>query len=370
MHKFGSRVIDALLIGVGLTDTLLVALYAVQWNMYTGSSLVEAIGFSVAITGGGIIFFEYAVYEALKKRRKLVYLLFFLWFVIAAYSMQMTVAGQYVGVMRETEKRNLENSLAINSTSTQTLLSEEINRLEKSVLTDKERIKAIDQTLLNVDTIEKAAEYRTTIQALRAERETISKRILNASTRTALLQDQKIALVSSTSGSIATYERKDVFQFYSDVLKITRTDLIQFWLAVFKGIVLDLVNILCFMFVLLRSQANEREDIRPANGNTDKDIRPVDYNSGEDSGLVGKGASNGEKDAVHRLAAYLYQAGGQGRNGTFIPAGRAKASLGIGEECYKDIVSKGLLRGLFRRSGGRIYHVAGYTEEEFLKELS
>lgn len=370
MHRFGAKTINFLLLTVGIIDSLLIGLYGVQWNLYTGSSLLEAVGFSVVFTGSAIVFFEFAIVEFLEHKPRFGAFLLFMWLIIAAYSMQQTVAGQYVSVMKEADGYAKENAAGLNAKGAGDALEAEVVRLEASKKANEKRIADIDTLLAKVVDPAEAAKYRTTLDGYKLERSRLQTANQAIESRLQKIIDQKIQVASTVTADILQAGKRDVFRFYADILKIERTDLIQFWLAVFKGIALDLINILCFMFVLIRSKQNAARTDRPASipakvDSTDAGILPK-------AGNVAPGDTQPvqQKDAVHRIAAYLYHAGGTSKNGTFISRSKAHDELGVSGDDYDRITQQGLLHGIFRRSGNKTYHVAGYSEEEFIKEVS
>jgi len=330
MSKLTGFLIDTLLFIIGLADTSLIVLYAVEWNRYVGASFIEAGLFSIALTGGTVFLFEFGAMSVRKKGvNKGALALLTFWLILTTYSIQNTIASQYVAVQQKQEE-----ALA---------LANKANR---------EQADKIDSLIAGVDDLSEAAKYRTTIKDLSAIRKDLV-----------------------TTQSAENLPKKDVFQFYADILKVKRTDLVQFWLAVFKGVVLDLINILCFMFIIMRREEKNYESPTRGNRSDSTDVPPkiseelpASLERGrEDAQSSG---SDGPKDDVHRLAAYLYRAGGTSRNGTFISERRARDELGIEPQEYQRIVKQGLLHGVLRRSAGRTYHVAGYTETEFIREVS
>lgn len=363
MNKRRGMAIDILLLIVGAIDSLLIGLYAVQWNLYTGSSLVEALGLSITFTGAAITFFEFAVDRFLKSQYKFGAFLILMWFIIAAYSMQQTINSQYVSVMKEQQKVQTANSQSINNKAELDAIDSEVKRLEETMKVSQKRMSEIDKLLATMNTVEQAATYRTTISGLTAERDRLQININKTLAAISQRADRRLELLSTDAAGISRSQNKDIFAFYSQVLSINRTDLIQFGLAVFKGVVLDLINILCFMFVLLRSKEHEP--------NFAVNIREPDLVPGEGAnGLHIQDGGVKPSSPEHRIAAYLYGAAGQNRNGTVISERRANAELGIATEDYRRIIQLGLLHGVFRRSGGRVYHVAGYSEAAFIKEVS
>lgn len=377
-------VLDVLLLLVGLIDTLLVCLYSYEWNTYTGSSNVEAIGFAVALTGASIVFFEYAVKYLItikqSGRRHLVgpLVLFMLWAVIATYSMQNTTAAQYIGTEREKTAYMEAHKDEIAQSTLLSKLDSEMARIDESQKQAKTRIAEIDKTLATASTVEQSAQFRSTIATLRSERASLQTAIdKNESIRRKLLDQSLGAFEKSpqtSSGNGMATTTRDVFAFYRDVLGVRSSDTVQLTLAIFKGVVLDLINILCFMFVMLR----RKDDI---NVQKERNIRSYDdARSVQPAEGIISDSRNDRTSAIprvgqktspsQRLAAFIYEAKGQSSNGTLISARRAFQQLGINHDEYESIVKNGLLHGVLRQRSGKTFVVPGYSEDEFVKEVS
>lgn len=374
--------IDWILVGVGIIDTYLSVYLTYAWQVYVGDRPLEALIFSLVIVLFAIIIFEFAVRQTITlkadgRRHWSSPVLFLLWLLVVSYSMQSTTAGQYINVMKD-QIKTLESQTESKTASLKAdLLQQDLDQIDKEISGYEIRISQLETILQGVDSVEKMFEWKKTTGTVQSQWNELQDLLRSARTRRAELSEQLrqasiTARIEELKGS-----GTDVFAFYSQVLGIEDTSKVQFALAVFKGIILDLINVICFMLVMLREKwRNEYEQVRTVPG------VPATIGEGEQPGSLHQGPRGDpveappktqqyvEANPCHRLAAYLYRAGGQNRNGTFISQKRAFNELGILPEDYQTIVRRGLLHGVLRRYNARTFLVAGYSEKEFIAETS
>lgn len=372
--------IDWILVGVGVIDTYLSVYLTYAWQVYVGDRPLEALIFSLVIVLFAIIIFEFAVRQTITlkadgRRHWSSPVLFLLWLLVVSYSMQSTTAGQYINVMKD-QIKNLESQTESKTASLKAdLLKQDLVQIDKEISGYETRISQLETILQGVDSVEKMFEWKKTTGTVQSQWNELQDLLRSARTRRAELSEQLrqasiTAKIEELKGS-----GTDVFAFYSQVLGIEDTSKVQFALAVFKGIILDLINVICFMLVMLREKwRNEHESTRSDLQHERHRTETVPTGDRTWDPLAEGPATEPElretSTPVERLAAYLYRAGGQNRNGTFISQRRAFNELGISPEDYQSIVRRGLLHGVLRRYNSRTFLVAGYSEAEFIAETS
>lgn len=248
--------VDVILLGVGSMATYLSVKWTYNWQVYTGDPPLEGLGFSLVVVLFAVVVFEFAVQEAMGRHKRAIFF-FVMWLVVAAYSMQTTVAGQYIGV-KKNELARLEAS-AEEKTAAVRL---EAIELELGILNESEDgLKRRQEQLLGIldgiDTVEKRFEWRRNVEATERELGGIREELGRIAKEKAVLARESSGLKAQVKIEELKGTGENVFAFYSEVLGIEDVSRVEFVLAVFRGVILDTVNILCFMFVMLRRSRKE-----------------------------------------------------------------------------------------------------------------
>lgn len=341
-------IVDAILLGVGVIATYLSVKYTWQWQVYTGDPKVEALAYAVVIVGFSTLVFEFAV-QAAREKKKWAWLLFVGWALVAAYSMQTTVAGQWIGVRREEAKRADQTSEVARNQFETSALKKKIERLEERLAQVREERARVNGLLGGVSSVEKRQEFRRNsteleaqLEKLRTSEEEIADEIMAGELELAgKLADEYVSGLTGAGTS--------VFAFYEEVLKVDAKK-VEFGLAVFKGIILDTVNILCFMFVMIR---------RSKEGDSGMELESV-----PDEGFVEEERAS-PKSPVEALADELYR---KERRGRFVGRERA-AELGVEAPILEEMVRALVRSGTLLRRKGKVWMNPHVGREEFLREV-
>lgn len=347
--------IDWLLAFVGLVDTYLSVYYTYQWHLYTGDPWFEGLIFSFVIVIFSVVIFEFAVRQTITlkedgRRHWSSPVLFLLWLVVVSYSMQTTVAGTYLGTMKDQVAVLESQAEARTSGLKAELLQDELKQIDAEIESYEKRKTQLEGILQGVDSVEKMFEWKKTTGTVQAQWEEINSllkeaRAKRAYTSEALRQASLAAKVEDLKGS-----GTDVFAFYARVLGIKDTSKVQFVLAVFKGVILDLINVICFMLVMLREKwRKEAIDVQV------REAKDLD--------------SNPRKRKAKALEAFadLCFGPGRARNGLVPGRGRAEAG-GISPVDYARITERALLRGVFVKRKGKLYRSKQADRALFLEE--
>ena len=96
----------------------------------------------------------------------------------------------------------------------------------------------------------------------------------------------------------------------------------------------------------------------------DDEPEPVDRGEvqleGEDQAL---------DNPIRKIAEVLFKDGQYSRSAVFTGMRRACDEAQVSEEEHREVVKRGLLSGMLRRSKGKVYLSKGVTKGEFVKEL-
>lgn len=349
--------VDWILTGVALLDTYLSIYYTWAWHDYTGERFWEALSFSVVVVLFAVIIFEFAVRQwiTLKedgRRHRSAYVLFLMWAVVVLYSMQTTVAGQFINVMKE-QVATLEAQGAARVAGVQVpILEEEIASLDQEIASYESRKAQLEKVLAGVDSVEKIYEWKKTTASVQAQWEEVSGMIREARTKRTQAVDE--LRVAKTQARIEELKGAgtDVFAFYAQVLGIEDTSVVHFALAVFKGVILDLINVICFMLVMLRTKWRKEEHDRAREKEAEALADP----------------SQRQASAAELLAEASFGPTAA-RNGLFLSGARARTELGIRPLDYDAIVERGVQRGVLKRRGGKVYRASWATGADFLEEV-
>lgn len=350
---FDRFAVDVMLLGVGSIATYLSVKYTYGWHVYTGDPTLEALGFSLVVVGFAVLIFEFAVKAVIDKQRRAT-VFFLMWFAVAAYSMQTTVAGQYIGVKTKEIARLEENVGAQTATVQVEALRRKLEPLDKLDEVDERRESQLLEILEKIDSVEKRYEWKNNVGDTEAElRAIVERRTARLLERAAIEEEireyEVLAKVEELKGN-----GTNVFAFYSDVLGIEDTTRVEFWLAVFRGVILDTVNILCFMFVMLRRKERDEKPKRR--------LAEVSPEEGQ-LGPTDEGAETSPMDKLVDLAFSEAR-----RNHTF-PGLRVSRSVGVSDQEYRALLEWGLYAGLLTRKKGVYYLNKEVGKEEFKREV-
>lgn len=240
-----------ILLLVGIFDTYLSWLYSYKWLAYIGSGTFISGLFAMILVVFAIISFEYAVLS-LKRNRNKVFIgfLFLFWFCLAFYSVQSTVASQYIDYTEAEYERTLEEQDKIQRSQRLELLNEQIERKKEQMSKIQQRISEYEKVLSSIEDIEKMGMWRTTVQQNEQRITSLVETFNSLEEELLQIEKKKETLLSEGLTSKDSAQKKNVFLFYEEIFKI-EPNKIQFFLAIFKAVVLDLINILCFLFLTL-----------------------------------------------------------------------------------------------------------------------
>ena len=352
--------VDTMLLGVGSVATYLSVKYTYGWHVYTGDPPLEALGFSLVVVGFAILIFEFAI-KALIDRQRRAGVFLVMWLVVAVYSMQTTVAGQYIGVKTK-ELARLEESAGAKTAAIQVeALRRKLEPLDKLDEVDQRRESRLLEILEGIDSVEKRYEWKNNVGDTEQElKEVVERRTQRLIERTAIEEEireyEVMAKMEELRGN-----GTNVFAFYSDVLGIEDTGKVEFWLAVFRGIILDTVNILCFMFVMLRRKERDEGAQRGWEIPT-KAGQPGTQNEGEEGGTV----DGEQRNPIRKLIDLAYDEAR--RNHTF-PGRRRALEVGVLGGEYRAFTEWALYAGLLTRKKGVYYLNTEVGKEEFIREV-
>lgn len=355
--KISDFYIDWILSGIGIIDTYLSIYYTYTWQRYVGDNFLEAIVFALVVVVFTVIVFEFAVRQwiTLKedgRRHWSAYILFSMWAIVVLYSITNTISTQYLNVMKD-QVAMLEAQGAARVAGVQVpLLEEEIASLDTEIQSYERRKGQLETVLQGVDSVEKIYEWKRTTASVQAQWEEVSGMIREARAKRAELVDQ--LRVAKTQAKVEELKGAgtDVFAFYAKVLGIKDTSVVHFVLAVFKGVILDLINVICFMLVMLRTKWRNEEHDRAKEKEAEALADPSQRQASGAELLAEAGF--GDKAA---------------RNGLFVSRTRARIELGIRPVDYDAIVERGIQRGVLKRRGGKVYRASWATSADFLEEI-
>lgn len=343
--------VEMALIAVGLVTTALSIWYTTGWHLHTGDPLIIAIPFSASIVIFLVILFEFGVRQWINGKRRSAIFLFVSWLFLVSYSMQNTVAAQYLGVLKDREERS-ESVASLEVAADEIgLLRSSIAEAEASLAADYREQDSLQKALASVESVEKDFEYRQTTARTRARADAVRTRIETTRRELERLRNE----VSRASLADATHRavgERDIFAFYTKVLGIKNPGAIELSLAIFKGVILDLMNVICFMVVMLREKWKEEEAAKEVRIAEEKKKDPEE-----------------RRKSAAELLAETFEGSSSSRNGMFISQKRAFEELGVSARDYNDIVRKGILSGMLARKGGRVYRNSEVDPSEFLKEV-
>lgn len=323
-RAFDRSVVDLLLLFVGTTATYLSVKYTFEWHLYTGDPFLEALGFSLVVVLFSVIIFEFAVQEWREGKRRTASIFFVMWFIVAVYSMQTTVAGQYIGV----KTKELEALEASQEQRTAVVMVESLNEririLDESAAGYQERKAQLLTMLSGITTMEERYEWKNTSANAEAELDEITRKLEALSgEKLSIMQELEKAKVTAKIEELKG-TGTDVFAFYAEVLHLESTRGVAFALAVFRGVILDTINILCFMFVMIRRGRTVSDPLNES--------EPVPVQ---------------ERKGTLELAEL--GADPKRRNRAF-PGSATAHRLGVGKEDYLNMCRNG------QRSGALVYH--------------
>lgn len=349
--------IDWILTGVAILDTYLSIYYTWSWQIYTGDSFLEALSFSLVVVAFAVIAFEFAVRQwiTLKEdgtRHRSAYLLFVMWAVVVSYSMTNTISVQYINVMKDQIAVLEAQGEARVAEVKVPLLEEEIKGIEAELSSYETRKAQLEKVLGGVDSVEKIFEWKKTTASVQAQWEEVSELMKEAREKRSMLLEE----LRGTKTRARIEELKgagtDVFAFYARVLGVRDTSNVHFVLAVFKGVILDLINVICFMLVMLRTKWRKEEHEKAR----------------EKEALALADPSQRQASAAELLADASFGPTAA-RNGLFISKARSRIELGIRPLDYDAIVERGIQRGVLKRRGGKVYRASWATAADFLEEV-
>ncbi len=245
----GSAAIVLLLVGV--FDTYLSWLYSYKWLAYIGSGTFISGLFAMILVVFAIISFEYAVLSLKRNRNKLfIAFLFLFWFCLAFYSIQSTVASQYIDYTEAEYERTLNEQDKIQRQQRLELIDEQIERKREQITSVQQRLSEYQKVLSSIKDIEKMGTWRTTVQQNEDRITLLVERVDTLEQELVQIEKKKENVLSEGLAIKDATQKKNVFLFYQEIFNI-EPNKIQFFLAIFKAIVLDLINILCFLFLTL-----------------------------------------------------------------------------------------------------------------------
>lgn len=343
--------VEMALVAVGLITTALSIWYTTLYHLKTGDAFIVALPFSASIVVFLIILFEFGVRQWINAKKKSAIFLFCSWMLLVSYSIQSTVAAQYIGVMQDRERRSEEVADLQGAKDEARLLGDSIKEAEESLAADRREQDSLQKALASVESVEKDFEYKKTTERTRARADAVRARITSTQEQLARLRKEMSERIHADVQFRAVGER-DIFAFYTKVLGVENPGAIELSLAIFKGIILDLMNVVCFMVVMLREKWKEEEEI--------KEVRIAEEKK--------KDPEERKKNAAELLAE-TFSGPLASRNGMFLSSARALQELGISTRDYDTIVRKGIQSGVLGRRHGRVYRNLEVDADEFLKEV-
>jgi len=355
-----------ILLGVGSMATYLSVKWTYNWQVYTGDPPLEGLGFSLVVVLFAVVVFEFAVQEAMGRHKRAI-LLFAMWAVVAVYSMQTTVAGQYIGV-----KKNEMARLEANREKKTAEVRLGAVELEMGILGSQEEAYKVRQGQLlkilgEIDTVEKRFEWRRNVEAMENELKKVNEELGRIAHEKAELARGSSELKAEAKIEELKGSGENVFAFYSEVLGVEDVSRVEFVLAVFRGVILDTVNILCFMFVMLRRSRKEGSLVQYHGvGRRNVDEVPVAERVVEDDVEESEPEEPSAEQYVKILAKDSFSPGR--RNRSFTSLSRA-VTLGVPKEVYLRIASEAHRKGAVVKRGGVLYRNELMDEEEFLREV-
>ncbi len=351
------RGIDFLLAFVGLVDTYLSVYYTFQWHLYTGDPWFEGLTYAFIVVVFAIVVFEFAVRMAIttKSNGKMhwsTFVLFALWLLVVSYSMQSTVAGTYLGAMK-TQIKTIDSQAGARTAGVKAqMLKEEVAQIDIEIASYEKRKEQLEGLLSSVDTVEKMYEWKKTTGTVQEQWSRINEEISNARAKRATASEELRQATLEAKVEELKGAGTDVFAFYSRVLHIEDTSIVQFVLAVFKGIILDLINVICFMLVMLREKWSKEEEHEEQ-----QEIREVMRDRGKRT-----------EKAVDTFADLVYGET-RSRNG-LVPSYARAREVGISKPDYERIIERGILRGIFVRRKHKVYRSKNAEMADFLEETT
>lgn len=347
--------IDFLLTFVGLIDTYLSVYYTFQWHLYTGDPWFEGLTYAFVVVIFAIIIFEFAVRMAIttKHNGKMhwsTFVLFTLWLLVVSYSMQSTVAGTYLGTMK-TQIATIDKQTTARTAGVKAqMLKEEVDQIDTEIASYEKRKAQLEGLLSTVDTVEKMYEWKKTTGTVQTQWDEINEELKSAREKRATASEELRQATLEAKVEELKGAGTDVFAFYSRVLHIEDTSIVQFVLAVFKGIILDLINVICFMLVMLREKWSKEEEHEEQ-----QEIRKVMRDRGKRT-----------EKAIDTFADLVYGET-RSRNG-LVPSYARAREIGVSKPDYERIIERGLLRGIFVRRKHKVYRNKSAEMADFLEE--
>lgn len=342
-HTLEQFAVDTILTSVGIIATYLSVKYTYEWQVYTGDNKFDALLYSLVIVGFSIVVFEFAVLAA-KAKHKYAAWFFIAWLIVAAYSMQSTVAGQYIGVQERKQEQYAEEANAAADADKRDI----INKQLESIKEQRTRLLARNVQLLSIlDKVQSAEDRKRLGSAVVS----VEKEYKESQSKLSSLDDEERLLLLQQMGQsrgTATTGKRNVFQFYTAVLGVKNPDSVEFILAVFKGIILDSVNILCFMFVMLRRGRKEESLVEVVQGQEEEEE-----------------VQSEPKSPLELLIDEAYK---EGRKSKLFPGSKIASTMGISYEQYVTIVTKLVRLGSLIQRKKRIYLNAYLGKEELLRD--
>lgn len=365
--------VDVVLLGVGSMATFLSVKWTFDWQVYTGDPFFEALAFSLVVVLFAVVVFEFAVQEMMQKHRR-AWLFLLMWLVVALYSMQTTVAGQYIGV-KENELGRLEAGREEKVAGVKLeALEMELRFLGEEGEGWKARREQLLTVLGGVDTVEKRFEWKKNVEATEGELRKVNEEMGRIAQRKLELAREAGGLKAAVRIEELKGNGDNVFAFYSEVLGIEDVSRVEFVLAVFRGVILDTVNILCFMFVMMRRSRKEGSLVEHIEEGKE-DEQGCDCGDGGKPEVVTRAEGSGgaeeslkedrKRTWVEVLAKDTFSPGR--RNRSFTSRQRARA-LGVPSDVYEGVVDVALRNGALVKRRGMLCRNEYYGEEEFIRE--
>lgn len=260
LHRTIKGTSALILLGVGVFDTYLSWMYSYKWLAYIGSGTFISGLFAFILVVFAIISFEYAVLSLKKKRNKFfIGFLFLFWAMLALYSMQSTVASQYIDFMDAEYERKQEIAEDVQRTRSLEQLERRIQDKKDRISSLQVRINEYRKVLQNIESIEQMGTWRTTVKQNEERIQNLEEQIRAYEQDIRELENRKDNLLNEGIALEEETLTRNVFQFYEDLFNLN-PNRIQFFLAVFKAVVLDLINILCFLFLTLEYVREQKEE--------------------------------------------------------------------------------------------------------------
>lgn len=340
--------VEVVLLGVGATMTMLSVWYTALWHLETGDSLLVAVSFSASFVVFLVILFEFGVKVALDGKAVKAALILVAWGVLVTYSMQSTVASQYAGVSRRRIENADEMGRARSVGNREAVLGERIASRRAAIEEMESVADELRERILSNGTDGRRLEPSWVVDRWQKSLDGALADIRDGRAGLDDLLVSKSGLVEQ-AGVAEERGQQDVFAFYEDVLGI-EANRVEFGLAVFKGVILDTANVVCFMVVMMREKWKKDEEEERERKEEERQKDPE----------VKK------QSAMEKLAELAF---GNSRNGMFPSEKRVREEVGIGSSEYARIVKEGIMKGVLVRRGGRVYRVKGTEKEEFLNEI-